>query len=177
MERNDNFNPNFDSTLKKVKQKAQKAIRNRDFTEFFVLNKQRKVIEFLLTTQEKLLLEFYLHSLIPEEMREFVHLELRNEEEEKIIHWYFDEELVIFVLHIDWGDNKQEISIEVDSEQFEVLVANSGDLGIRILDYKMLNDFMVSFIRKQAEMISNTFNSIKEENEKAKNKPTLENFF
>ena len=61
-------NNNFESTLKKSQQKAKKAIQNQRFTEFFVMNEQRKVIEFLLTTKDNLLLEYYFLNLLPEIM-------------------------------------------------------------------------------------------------------------
>ena len=166
-------NNNFESTLKKSQQKAKKAIQNQRFTEFFVMNEQRKVIEFLLTTKDNLLLEYYFLNLLPEELREFASLEIKNEAEENINHWYFNDELIILLFKIDWGDNKQEISMEIDSEQFETLITNKESVfGIRFFDYKLCNEFLKSVIKSQAYMISKSFEDLKLENIKntSKNK-------
>lgn len=157
-------NNNFESTLKKSQQKAKKAIQNQRFTEFFVMNEQRKVIEFLLTTKDNLLLEFYFLELLPEELRDFATLEIKNEAEENINHWYFNDELIVLLFRIDWGDSKQEISMEIDSEQFEVLITNMESIGIRYFDYKLCNEFLKNVVKSQADMISNSFNDLKIEN-------------
>lgn len=158
-------NNNFESTLKKSQQKAKKAVLNQRFTEFFVMNEQRKVIEFLLTTKDKLILEYYFLNLLPEELRQFASLEIKNESEENINHWYFNDELIILLFKVDWGNSKQEISMEIDSEQFEVLITNVDSLfGVRYFDYKLCNEFLKNVIKSQANMISKSFEDLKLEN-------------
>lgn len=170
---------NFDYSLKKIRRKAQKAVKNQQFTEFFVLNKQRKVIEFLLTTDNRNLLDIFFKNLVPEELKDFVSVKLRDDSEEIINHWYFEKEVLVIVLSIDWGDNKQDISIELDSEQFEMLILNSSGLNIKVLDYKLLNDFLINFLKRQAESVTKTFNELKEDNleQSNKEKSSLKEYF
>ena len=161
-------NNNFDSALKKLKAQAKKSINKQNITDFFVLNKQRKVIEFLLTTEEQLLLTYYLKSLVPEELVNFIDLRLKNELEEEIVHWYFEEEIIIVEISIDWGNQKQTISIEVDTEQFEMLIEYDSSLQVKALDYTMLSDFLSQFVQRQAKMITEVFEGIKLKNSKKK---------
>ncbi|MFT4244663.1 MAG: hypothetical protein ACMXYB_04400 [Candidatus Woesearchaeota archaeon] len=166
-------NNNFESTLRKTKQEAKKAVHNNNYTEFFMLNEQRRVIELLVTSKKKTLLEFYFLQLIPEEIRDFVNLYVKNDIEEEIHHWYFEDEVLVLVFSIDWGDSKQETSIEIDSEQFQFLTLNQNGVGIKFLDYKLCNEFFKQILHSQASMVTKMFQSLKEENLKEKRK---ENF-
>lgn len=165
------YSNNFESALKKSHQRAKKAIHNQRFTEFFVMNEQRKVIEFLLTTKDKLLLEYYFLELLPDELRSFATLEIKNEAEENITHWYFNDELIVLLFKIDWGNSKQEISVEIDSEQFEALITSKdSSFGVRFFDYRLCNEFLKSVIKSQADMISSSFEDLKIENTKESSK-------
>lgn len=172
-------NNNFESTLRKTKQEAKKAVHNSNYTEFFMLNEQRKVIELLVTSKKKTLLEYYFLQLIPEEIRDFVTLNVKNDIEEDINHWYFEDEILVLVFGIDWGDSKQETSIEIDSEQFEFMTINQNGIGVRFFDYKLCNEFFKQVLHSQATLITKMFESVKEENLKEKNKANfkLDKFF
>lgn len=171
-------NNNFESTLKKSKQEAKKAMLNQQFTEFFVLNEQRKVIEFLVTSNNTTLLEYYFKQLLPEELRDFVTLQIQSESDEVITHWYFNEEVISLLFTIDWGDSKQEIFLEIDSEQFEMLITNQNGFGVRVFDYKLCNEFIKQVIKSQAKIIIDSYEELKVENSLKNSKTTnLKDYF
>ncbi|MFP4401852.1 MAG: hypothetical protein ACLFPL_01335 [Candidatus Nanoarchaeia archaeon] len=163
-------NNNFESTLKKSKQRARKALQSQNFTEFFVLNDRRRVIEFLVTSKNTTLLEYYFLELLPQELREFAKLEIVNESDEKITHWYYTEELITLIFKMNWGNGAQETSIEIDSEQFEFLITNTSSIGIQMFNYKLCSTFLKNIVETQVDLITKTYQDIKEENFKYNSK-------
>ena len=149
--------------LRHFKRKTKKTLSKNVFTEFFLLNKNRKIIEFL-NQENVLLIELFFKQLIPTDFREFVNIKILNEFGEDIFIWYFEEEILSLVICIKWGFKKQEISVEFDIENFtEKLIEISSDEDekskvLENINYKILNDYIISFLSNQAENLSKCFN-------------------
>ncbi|MFW6285576.1 MAG: hypothetical protein ACOC16_00225 [Nanoarchaeota archaeon] len=155
MERTDKTN----SILRQFKKKSKRVINKDFFTEFFYLNRHRRAIEFLFN-QDELILEEFLKKFLPLEFQDFVELKLLNDSEEEIRTWYYDNENLVLVLKINWGFRKEEISIDVDIENFCVTSINEEGFVFKQIDYYLLNEFIISFITNQANNLSKTFENI-----------------
>lgn len=152
--------------LKQFKKKSKRAISKDYFTEFFYLNKERRVIEFLLVPgfEDELMIEHFFKEFISEDFRDFVELKVLNSDEEKIRTWYFDDESLVLVLRINWGEKIQEISLDIVIESFVVTVLSDkedGTIPLREVDYTLLNDHIISFLTTQARTLSETFEKLK----------------
>lgn len=140
--------------------KKNKRIINKDlFTEFFYLNKERRIIEFL-TQDGDLVLNDFFKRFLPEEFRSFIEVKIYNDMEEEIKTWYYDSENLVIILSVNWGFKKQEISIDINIENFVVTVVDEKGMIIRNIDYIMFNDYLISFFTLQARVLAESFENI-----------------
>ena len=145
--------------LRQFKRKSKQVVHKDFFTEFFYLNRERRVIEFL-TQDGTLALERFFHQFIPSDFRSFVSLKVFNDVEEEIKTWYFDEENAVLVIAVNWGTKRQEISVELCSESFAVSVVDEEGRMFRDVDYALCNDFLISFVTLQARTLAESFTKI-----------------
>jgi len=145
--------------LRQFKKKSKRAVNKDYFTEFFYLNKNREVIEFLSDNSNILVIETFLKEFIPEEFKDFIKIEVLNEEEEKIKTWYYTNENVIILIKVNWGFKKQEITVEIDMDNFEITILDDEKI-LKSFDYTMFNDYLISFLTIQARTLAETFNKI-----------------
>ena len=155
MERGDRTN----FILKQFRKKSKRIIKKDFFTEFFYINRERRVIEFL-SQDNKLVLETFFKHFLPEEFRNFVSIKLLNDIEEEINTWYYDTENLLMVIAVNWGFKKQEISIEFNVENFVVTVIDEDENIMRKVDYVLFNDYVISFLTLQARNLSEIFDKL-----------------
>lgn len=148
-----------DSILRQFKKKSKRIVNKDFFTEFFYLNKNRRVIEFLYH-EDSLILESFFKKFLPEEFKEFVSLKILNDSEEEIRSWFYENENLVLVLAVNWGFKKQEISIDIDIESFEVSIINEDGSIVREIDYVLLNEFIISFLTNQAQALAQAFEKL-----------------
>jgi hypothetical protein len=165
MERADKTN----SILRQFKKKSKRVMNKDFFTEFFYLNRHRRAIEFLFE-DDNLILEDFLKKFLPVDFQEFVELKLLNDSEEEIRTWYYDNENLVLVLNVNWGFRKEEISIDVDIDNFCITSINEEGFAFKQIDYYLLNEFIISFITNQAKNLSKTFENIVEKKKNKKKK-------
>ena len=146
--------------LGKIRKKSKKIIEKQVFTEFFFINKNRKVIEFLKDNNETNL-EFFFKNLIKEEFRPFVKLKIYNCSEEEIETWYYDEENLVLAIEINFGKKKQQNSIEININNFVLTSLDNWENSIIFIDFKLLNNFLITFLKSESEKISRVFNKLK----------------
>lgn len=145
-----------DFILKQFKKKSKRIVKKDLFTEFFYLNRERKVIEFL-KHDNNLAMDNFFKEFIQEEFRPFVKIKLFNDMEEEIGSWFYEEENILLVIEVNWGDKKQEISIEIDIENFTVTIVDQNGYLTRSIDYIMLNDYLISFLTLQSRNLAESF--------------------
>lgn len=145
--------------LRQFKKKSKRIVHKDYFTEFFYLNKERGVIEFL-TQNDKLVAQEFLKHFLPDEFKNFVTVKFLNDIEEEIKTWYFEQETLVVVLEVNWGFKKQEISVDVNIENFMITVIDDKEQIMREIDYTMLNDYLISFFTLQARNLSEIFEKI-----------------
>ena len=145
-----------DFILKQFKRKSKRAVRKDLFTEFFYLNRERRVIEFL-KDKDRLSIEVFFKEFLPKDFRDFVSLKVYNDVEEEIRTWYYDEENIIIVIDVNWGTKKQRISSEIDIDTFTMTVVDHRDSITRSVDYVLLNDHLISFLTSQARALAETY--------------------
>jgi hypothetical protein len=155
-----------DFILKQFRKKSKRLVNKDLFTEFFYLNRERSVIEFL-TNGGDLLVNQFFKEFLPSEFRSFASVKIHNDSEEEVKTWYYEEENLILIIDVNWGFKKQEISIEIDIEQFEISVIDEHGEMIKSIDYILLNDYLISFLTLQARNLSQTFEIL--QNRKKKN--------
>ena len=148
-----------DFILKQFRKKAKRAIKKDLFTEFFYLNRERRVIEFL-NHNDILAMNNFFKEFLPQEFREFINIKILNDSEEEIKTWYYTEEDLVLVIEVNWGIKKQEISIEVDIELFNVSIIDQDQNILKSIDYEMLNDYFISFLTLQARNLARTFETL-----------------
>jgi hypothetical protein len=148
-----------ESLLRNFKRKTKKIVKKDLFTEFFFINKNRKIIEFL-SLNETLLIESFFKQLIPKEFSPFTSLKILNEFEEEVTTWYFEEEIISLVIFVNWGFKKQEISIDLDIEPFIIKLINDNENLVEDIDYNILNNYIIGFITNQAENLSKCFSKL-----------------
>lgn len=148
-----------DFILKQFKRKSKRVVNKDYFTEFFYLNRERSVIEFLKIDGE-LIMDKFLKEFLPSDFREFVEVKVINDVDEPIKTWFYDEENISIIIGVNWGINKQQITIEVDVENFAVTVVDQQGMYMRRLDYQLLNDFLISFLTTQARTLAETFDTL-----------------
>jgi len=149
--------------LRQFRKKNKRAINKDLFTEFFYLNKERRVVEFLLN-DSSIVLEDFFKKFLPSEFREFVKVKVLNDVEEEIRTWYIEEENLVLIIEINWGSKKQEISIELNIENFMITAISEKGQVIREVDYVMLNDYIISFLTRQARNLAETFDVLIKKN-------------
>lgn len=145
--------------LRQFRRKSKRIVNKDLFTEFFYLNKNRRIIEFL-SQDETLVYEEFFKQFVPDEMKGFIKVRILNDLEDEINIWYYDAENLTIVIDINWGFKKQEISIDVNIENFCVSAIDQQGVIVREVDYTMLNDYLISFATIQARNISETFENL-----------------
>ncbi|MFW5704290.1 MAG: hypothetical protein ACOCXG_00475 [Nanoarchaeota archaeon] len=147
------------SILKRLKDASNGLVKSEIYTEFFYLNRERKVVEFLKNKGE-FNLETFIKELLPAEFRDFVSLKVLNDDEEEISTWYYEEELAVFVINVNWGVKKEEISLDLNINNFIVAAIDSRGIYERRINLNLLNDFIISFLTIQAKDLKNTFKKL-----------------
>ena len=142
--------------LRQFKKKSKRIVNKDIFTEFFYINRQRRVIEFL-TNDDILVMNNFMREFLPAEFRTFVSIKILNDVEEEIKTWYYDDETLVIVIEINWGFKKQEISVDLDIENFVVTVIDENGVATRDIDYFLFNDYVISFITLQARSLAESF--------------------
>jgi hypothetical protein len=160
MERTESTN----SILRQFRKKSKRLVNKDLFTEFFYLNKDRKVIEFLVS-EDKLVVESFLKSFLPSEFRSFVKVRILNDEEDEIKSWFYDNEDLVLVIEVNWGVKKQEISLDIDIENFSVAVIDEEGLVLKEIDYVLFNEFLISFFTLQAQNLAQSFDKLSKKSE------------
>ncbi len=156
---------NTDFILRQFKKKSKRAINKDFFTEFFYLNRSRGVIEILQSEScESYQMEVFFKEFIPDEFRDFIYLKVLNENEEEVKHWYFDSEKLVLAIGINWGFKKEEISVDINIENFEITKISEDGFIIKDIDYTMLNDYFISFLTIQARKLAKSFKNLSEKN-------------
>ncbi len=155
---------NTDFILKQFKKKSKRVIKKDLFTEFFYLNRERRVIEFL-KHDGVLAMDKFFKEFIPNEFRPFVKVKVFNEVEEEIKTWFYNEENLVLVVEVNWGNKKQEISVDIDIENFALTIVDQNQVMTRSVDYIMFNDYLISFLTLQARNLAQTFDALAQRRE------------
>lgn len=155
MERSERTN----SILRQFRKKSKRVINKDLYTEFFYLNKNRRAIEFLVLDKE-LMLEGFLKKFLPNEFKDFVSLKLLNDSEEEIKVWFYDTENLVIVIEVNWGFKKQEISIDLDIENFSITVVDDNENATKDIDYILFNEYLISFLTTQAQSLAQSFEKL-----------------
>lgn len=145
--------------LKQFRKKTRRIINKDLFTEFFYLNRHRKVVEFLHHNKSPAM-QIFLQEFLPSQFKSFVTLRILNDVEESISTWYYEEENITLSIAVNWGFKKQEISIDIDIENFMVTIIDDKENVIKSIDYVMLNDYIISFLTLQARNLAQTFEAL-----------------
>ena len=145
--------------LRQFRKKSKQIVNKDMFTEFFYLNRERKVVEFL-TNNSVFTIEIFFKEFLPYEFRDFISIKILNDVEEEIKTWYYNDEDIVFVISVNWGFKKQEINIDLSIENFIVTVIDEDGKIFRDIDYVLLNDFLISFLTIQARNLAQTFDII-----------------
>jgi len=151
-------NEKTQSILRQFKKKTKRIVNNNIYTEFFYLNKQREVVEILNFNEDQSMLEYFLKEFIPYDFKDFVSLKVLNDMEEEVRVWYYNNEDLVLVISVNWGFKKQEISIDIDIENFKITVLDETGVAVRGIDPILLNDYMISYLSIQAKNLAQTFN-------------------
>lgn len=129
------------------------------FTEFFYVNEDRQVIEFL-KDKDMFIMEAFFKNFLPAELREFSTIRIYNDSEEEIRQWFYESENVVIAIRISWGFKKQEMYVEIDAENFYVnALSEEGEL-VKNIDPSLLNDYLISFLTGQAKTISTLYKAL-----------------
>ena len=142
--------------LRQFKKKSKRIVNKDIFTEFFYINRERRIVEFLLN-DENLVIETFFKEFLPSEFRDFVKIRALNDVEEEIKIWYYDNETLVLVIEVNWGFKKQEMSVDIDIENFVVTVIDENGQITRDIDYTLLNDYVISFLTIQARTLAEAF--------------------
>ena len=146
--------------LKQFKKKSKRLLQRNNYTEFFFVNKDRKVIEFL-TREKELALTLFFKEFLPKEFKEFVIIKIFNEMEEEIKTWYYGEEDIVLVLEINWGSKFQEISTHISIDSFiHSIFTQNNTIVLREVNYELFNEYLISVMMYQARNLSKIFESI-----------------
>lgn len=142
--------------LRQFKKKSKRIVNKDIFTEFFYINRERRVVEFL-ANEDILVIETFFKEFLPMEFRDFVKIKALNDIEEEIKTWYYDNETLVMVIEVNWGFKKQEMSVDIDVENFVVTVIDENGQITRDIDYFLLNDYVISFLTIQARTLAESF--------------------
>lgn len=152
-----------DFILKQFRKKSKRLVNKDLFTEFFYLNRKRRVIEFL-DNDGTFVMETFFKEFLPHEFRDFVSIRIVNDVEEDINNWYYDEENVAIIVTVNWGFKKQEYSVEIDIENFVVTVIDEEQNLMKKVDYVLFNDYLISFLTLNARNIAQTYDVLVQKN-------------
>ncbi len=145
-----------DFILKQFRKKTKRIVKKDLYTEFFYLNRSRRVIEFL--EHEKILaMDSFFKEFLPQEFKDFIKVKILNDSEESISTWYYDEENLVLVIEVNWGKKQQEISIDIDIDSFVISIIDQDQQVVKSIDYIMFNDYLISFLTLQARNLAQTF--------------------
>lgn len=150
----------INNLLRKFKKKSKKILSKDKYTEFFIINTQRQVIEFVCDEEEKLLISSFFEEFLPNEFKDFCKLSIVNEMNEEISKWYYDEEDLSIKMSINWGTNKQEISSIIDIENFFITLSANEEVYARSIDIDLLNNYIVNLVTTQAMHISKIYKKV-----------------
>ena len=145
--------------LKQFRKKSKKILNRNYIGEFFYLNKEREVIEFL-KEDGILLIEKFFKKFISKKFCDFIKIRIVNEVEEEIKTWYYNEELISIIIDVDWGFKKQNIFINLDSDNFTINVIENKSKGFSNLEITLLNDYLISFLSIEGRALSKNFDKI-----------------
>lgn len=159
--------------LRQFRKKNKRIVHKDLFTEFFFLNKDRRIIEFLFQ-DEKLIIETFFKEFLPDEFKNFINVKIYNDMEEEIKTWYYDSENLVVAITVNWGFKRQEISVDINIENFVVNVVDEKGLIIRNIDYVMFNDYLISFLTLQARNLAQSYESLGSPAKKLESKTKLE---
>lgn len=152
-----------DFILKQFRRKSKRVINKDFFTEFFYLNRERRVVEFL-KHGDILSVETFFKEFLPAEFRDFISLKILNDVEEEVTTWYYENENLVFVIGVNWGFKKQEISVDVSIDNFIVTAIGEDGQIMRNVDYVLLNDYFISFLSIQARTLAESFRVLSRKN-------------
>ena len=150
----------INNILRKLKRKSKKLVKDDIYTEFFYFNKNRRIIEFL-EQDGVLVMETFFKKFIQKELSEFIRIKILNDNEEEIKNWYFEEEDLVILISINWGNKKQEISVDISIDNFITTIINSNKEVFKEVDYNLLNSFIISFLELRSKNISLIYNRLK----------------
>ena len=145
-----------DFILKQFRKKTKRLIKKDLYTEFFYLNRGRRVIEFL-EHEKELSMNVFFKEFLPQEFRDFVKVKILNDSEEEVKTWYYDEEELVVAIEVNWGKKQQEISVDIDIDLFAITIVDQDQNMTKSIDYIMFNDYLISFLTLQARNLAQTF--------------------
>jgi hypothetical protein len=148
-----------DFILKQFKRKSKKILKRDLFTEFFYLNKERNIIEFLETNQITNVNTFF-KEFLSDDLKPFVNVKIYNDCEEEIKTWYYKDENLLLVIDVKWGFKTQEISTEICIDNFLITIIDDKKRVLKSIDYNLLNDFVISFLTLKAKEISEIYKKL-----------------
>ncbi len=146
--------------LRQFRKKSKRVVNKDLFTEFFYLNKSRKVIEFLNDSTGNLHVETFFKQFLPSEFRDFANVKILNDAEEEITTWYYDEENLVLTVNVNWGFKKQDISVDINIENFLITVISEDGKILRNIDYTLFNDYLISFLSIQSRNLAKAFDLV-----------------
>jgi len=128
------------------------------FTEFFLINEERKVIEFLKEKNE-LLMSKFLKELLPRELEPFCYVKLLDDCGEEINCWYYEEESILLNVSVISGQENFELSIELDIELFMISVYMDDIICMKNVDVELFSNYLINFLSIQAKHLSKLYSS------------------
>lgn len=148
--------------LRQFKRKSKRILSKDSYTELFLVNKERDVVEFL-TQDDNLVANLFFKEFLPNELKDFVEVKIHNEDEQPIKTWYYNDENLVLIISINWGKKQHEISIDIDIESFAVTYIDENKKSVIKLDYNLLSDHIISFLTIQARKLAKEFKLITKE--------------
>lgn len=148
--------------LRQFKRKSKRILSKDSYTELFLVNKERDVVEFL-TQDDNLITDLFFKEFLPNELKDFVEVKIHNEDEQPIKTWYYNDENLVLIISINWGKKQHEISIDIDIESFAVTFIDENKKSVIKLDYNLLSDHIISFLTIQARKLAKEFKLITKE--------------
>jgi hypothetical protein len=156
-----------DFILKQFRKKTKRIVKKDLYTEFFYLNRGRRVIEFL-QHEEVLSMNVFFKEFLPESLKDFIKVKILNDSEEEVKTWYYDEEELVLVIEVNWGKKQQEISVDIDIDNFAITIIDQDQNMSKSIDYVMFNDYLISFLTLQARNLAQTFDLLSPNNKQKK---------
>ena len=148
--------------LRQFKRKSKRILSKDSYTELFLVNKERDVVEFL-TQDDNLIVNLFFKEFLPNELKDFVEVKIHNEDEQPIKTWYYNDENLVLIISINWGKKQHEISLDIDIENFAVTFIDENKKSVIKLDYNLLSDHIISFLTIQVRKLAKEFKLITKE--------------